>query len=283
LDAAPPSEAGPPRALLSWIAAAGAALALAAGVALVVKMFLHRAPPPAAVEALAQARDLAAKDTTASLAQAEARAQQAAGLVRRGYPDALATLAVIRVAQVDALYDQAFLAGERARREIDDRKRALAEVLASDLQEKGRSQLKLAFEAAAAANRLDPKSAEVALALADYYRASRSRTNLSRELKRAESLGAPAARLAFIEGSDLLADENAAAAVEKLKVAAAAFPQGARERFRLATALVSAQKQPEAMRELQETLRASPEHERARAWIEALAAAGAAKQGQGDR
>jgi hypothetical protein len=289
-EAAPAAEPaaadGPPRALLVGVAAAIALVVVAGGIAFIAKTWLHRAPPAAAVEALSEARDFAAKDTMTSLVQAESRARAAAELAPKGYAAALAQLAIIRVAQVDAFYDESLLAGERARSEMDDRKRALAEVLASDLQERGKARLKLAFEAAAAANRLDAKSAEVALALADYYRASRSHTNLARELKRAETLGAPPARLAFVQGADLLADDNPGAAVDKLKVAASASPQGARERFRLAMALVSAQKQSEAFRELQEILRLSPEHERAKAMMEALAAgapAGAGKQGQGEK
>ena len=84
---------------------------------------------------------------------------------------------------------------------------------------------------------MDPKSADVALALADYYRAARSRVNESRELKRAALLKADDARIAFVQGGEFLAqDEGAPRALEKLRAALAGSPQSARIRFRIAMA-----------------------------------------------
>jgi hypothetical protein len=247
---------------------------VAAGVILAFKKLARRPPPRAAVEALEEARSAAARDTLASLGEAEALAKAAVAAAPSGYPAALTGLAEIEVAWADALNDQAHLWSERGQRETDERKRGEAESRASDLPDKAKSRLKLAFEAAVAANRLDPKSADVALALSDYYRAARSRTNMARELKRAAALGAQEPQLAFVQGKDLAAQEDGAQnAIEKLEASAAAYPRSARHRFRLAMAYLAAQKPADALRGLEETLRLSPGHERARMAMEALAIA----------
>src|SRR5205085_1954484 len=77
--AEPAAPRGPPRALLVGVAAALAFVLVAAGVAVVAKKWLHRAPPAAAVKALAQAQDLAAKDTMTSLVQGESSRRQVSG------------------------------------------------------------------------------------------------------------------------------------------------------------------------------------------------------------
>jgi thioredoxin-like negative regulator of GroEL len=112
----------------------------------------------------------------------------------------------------------------------------------------------------------------VALALADYYRAARSRLNLSRELKRAALLKADEARIAFIQGAELLAqDDGGAKALEKLKAALAGSPRNARIRFRMAMAYLSMRQEVDAKQELLATLQLSPQHERARMAMELLA------------
>ncbi len=132
---------------------------------------------------------------------------------------------------------------------------------------------------------MDPKSPEVALALADYYRAARSRLNLNRELKRAALLKGDAARIAFVQGAELLAqDEGAPRALEKLKAALAGSPQSARIRFRIAMASFAMHDEAAARKELLETLRLSPQHERARLAMELLAPSSTpapARQGDG--
>src|SRR5207237_1285629 len=84
----------------------------------------------------------------------------------------------------------------------DDKSKGEAEAKAAALQDAAKARLKTAFESAAAGNKMDPKSADVALALADYYRAARSRVNESRELKRAALLKADDARIAFVQGQE---------------------------------------------------------------------------------
>jgi predicted Zn finger-like uncharacterized protein len=285
----PSVRQGPPRALVIGVAGALASVLLLAGVVIAVKKLGHRTPPQAAVEALADARAAAEKDTLASLAEAEALANAALGAApRANFPQAHAQLAEVEIAWADALDDQAWYWGERANRALmqgDDKTKAEAEAKAAALQDAAKARLKTAFEAAAAGNKMDPKSPEVALALADYYRAARSRLNLNRELKRATLLKGDAARIAFVQGAELLAqDEGAPRAVEKLKAALAGSPQSARIRFRIAMALFAMHDEAAARKELLETLRLSPQHERARLAMELLAPSSApapARQGEG--
>jgi hypothetical protein len=280
---------GPPRALVIGVAGALASVLLLAGVVIAVKKLGNRAPPQAAVEALADARAAAEKDTLASLAEAEALANAALRAApRANFPQAHAQLAEVEIAWADALDDQAWYWGERANRALmqgDDKTKAEAEAKAAALQDAAKARLKTAFEAAAAGNKMDPKSPEVALALADYYRAARSRLNLNRELKRAALLKGDAARIAFVQGAELLAqDEGAPRALEKLKAALAGSPQSARIRFRIAMASFAMHDEAAARKELLETLRLSPQHERARLAMELLAPSSTpapARQGEG--
>jgi len=264
---------GPPRAVVIGVAAAVGVVLVLAGALVAVKKLGPRAPPQAAVEALADASAAFEKDTLSSLGEAEAQAKAALQAAPKAhFPQAYARLAEVEIAWADALNDQAWFWGEKANRALesgDDKKKAEAEAKAIALQDQAKARLKSAFEAAAAGNKMDPKSADVALALADYYRAARSRVNLNRELKRAALLKADEARIAFVQGAELAAqDEGAPKAVEKLKAALAATPQSARIRFRLAMAYLSMQKAADAKKELLETLRLSPQHERARMAME---------------
>ncbi len=285
----PSVRQGPPRALVIGVAGALASVLLLAGVVIAVKKLGNRAPPQAAVEALADARAAAEKDTLASLAEAEALANAALRAApRANFPQAHAQLAEVEIAWADALDDQAWYWGERANRALmqgDDKTKAEAEAKAAALQDAAKARLKTAFEAAAAGNKMDPKSPEVALALADYYRAARSRLNLNRELKRAALLKGDAARIAFVQGAELLAqDEGAPRALEKLKAALAGSPQSARIRFRIAMASFAMHDEAAARKELLETLRLSPQHERARLAMELLAPSSTpapARQGEG--
>src|SRR5713101_1043845 len=211
-----PAWHGPPRALVIGVAAALGLVLVLGGVVLAVKTLGHRAPPQAAMDALANGHAGAEKE------------------------------------------------------------KADAEAKAAALQDAAKARLKTAFEAAAAGNKMDPKSPEVAVALADYYRAARSRVNQNRELKRAARLKADEARIAFVQGAELLAqDEGGPRALEKLKTALAGSPRSARIRFRMAVAYLSMRQDAEARKELLATLDLSPQHERARMAMELLAPTGA--------
>jgi tetratricopeptide (TPR) repeat protein len=280
LEGAP--SGGPPRALV-----AGVAVALV-GLAVMVAVFgwwnKHRPPPPAAVEALSRAKAGADKDSLAALADAESQATAAIDASPRGYPAAYAELAGIEVAWADALNDEAAFSSdraERAGRAGDDRTKLEADGRASAFQDQAKGRLRQAFEAAVAGNRLDPRLADAAVALADYYRAAGSRTNMSLELKRAGTLGADPAVIAFVQGADLLVQEDGAEqAVERLEAGAKGAPASARFRFRLALAYLKAQRTAEAQKELQETLRLSPAHERAKIALEALAGRAETRDGK---
>jgi predicted Zn finger-like uncharacterized protein len=279
---------GPPRALVIGVAAALALVLLLAGVVVAVKTLGHRAPPQAAVDALADARAAAEKDTLVSLAEAEGLANAALQAAPKAhFPQAHAQLAEVEIAWADALNDQAWYWNERANRALaqgDDKTKGEAEAKATALQDAAKARLKTAFEAAAAGNKMDPKSADVALALADYYRAARSRVNQSRELKRAALLKADDARIAFVQGEEFLAqDEGAPRALEKLRAALAGSPQSARIQFRIAMAQLILRQDAEARKELLETLRLSPQHERARLAMELLAPAAARPSGEGKK
>jgi tetratricopeptide (TPR) repeat protein len=268
-------SAGPPRALV-----VGTVVVIAGiFVALVVLKKVHRSPSPAAVEALERARAAAEKDSLVSLAEAETQATSAIDAARNGFPAAYAELARIDVAWADALGDEASYWNDRATlasRAGDERGRQEADGKASARQDEAKRRLRQAFEAAIVGRRVELRSREealaVALALADYYRAAGSRTNMELELKKATDLGADPARLAFVQGADLLGqDDGAQRAIEKLEAAVSGAPASARSRFRLALAYLKAQRTSEARKELQETLRLSPAHERAKLTLESLA------------
>ena len=276
----PPEQAqvwrGPPRALVVAVAAALGLVLVLAGAVLAFKKLGHRPPPQAALDTLADAGAAADKDTLVSLADAEAQTNAALQAAPKAhFPQAWAQLAEVQIAWSDALNDQAWYWGEQANRAFgsgDDKKKAESEAKAAALQDAAKARLKTAFEAAATGNKMDPKSPDVALALADYYRAARSRLNLSRELKRAALLKADEARIAFIQGAELLAqDDGGAKALEKLKAALAGSPRSARIRFRMAMAYLSMRQEAEAKQELLATLQLSPQHERARMAMELLA------------
>jgi thioredoxin-like negative regulator of GroEL len=84
-----------------------------------------------------------------------------------------------------------------------------------------------------------------------------------------------------VQGAEFLAqDEGAPRALEKLRTALAASPQSARIRFRIALAQLAMRQDAEAKKELLETLRLSPQHERAKLAMELLAPApGEVKKG----
>jgi tetratricopeptide (TPR) repeat protein len=261
-----PFDKAPPRGLLIGVAA-GLALLLVVGGGLVAYRKLARhPPPPAATEMLSSAQADAALDTLASIASAENKARdslEAAG-PRSRFPEAIATLSRIRVQWADALLDDA---ARIADRNPDDPKVA-------QLQAEAKAKLKSAFEVLAPAAKADKEAPELQLALADYYRAQRSPSNMSRYLKAFKD----DPRAALIQGMALQQeDEGAERAIPRLKAALAAEPRSARVRFRLALAYAAAKDEAAARAELEETLRLSPHHERAQVLRERLGKPGAAE------
>lgn len=275
----------PPKGLLIGLGVGLAVLLIA--VALVVGLKKsHRGPPPAALEALAQAQASADKDTLPSLAEAETQARAALDAAGpKGFSQGHAALAEIELQWFDALSDQVPFWSERsnkASQDGDEKKKAEADAKITELSAKAQEKLKAAFGVVQPAVKADPKSPELSLALADYYRAARSGSQMNKELKRAGVLKADESRVLFIQAAALQAqadDEGAEKALPKLKNALAASPQSARLHFRLALDYLALHQDAEAMKEVKETLRLSPQHERARLALEQLAAAPPAAAG----
>jgi hypothetical protein len=269
-DAVPPPgpfDKAPPRGLLIGVAA-GLALLLAIGGTLVAYRKLARNPPaPAAVEMLAAAQSDAALDTLASIAAAEAKARDALDVAgpRARFAEGTATLARIEIQWADALNDEATRIADTS---ADDPKVA-------QLKGDAKSRLKVAFELLSPAVKADKDAPELQLALADYYRAQRSPSNLNRSLKRFKE----DPRAALIQGMALLEeDEGAERAIPRLQAAAAADPRSARVRYQLALAYALAHDEPRARAEIEETLRLSPQHERAQALRQRVGKPGAAEK-----
>jgi hypothetical protein len=262
-----PFDKAPPRGLLIGVAA-GLALLLAIGGGLIAYRKLGRyPPPPAAVEMLASAEADAALDTLPSLASAEGKARdslEAAG-PRARFPEATAALARIDIQWADALADEA---GRLLDRNGDDAR-------VQQLQAEARTKLKSAFELLSPAAKANRGSPDLQLALADYYRAQRSPSNMNRWLKALKD----DPRAALVQGMALAQeDEGAERAIPRLKAAAAAEPGNARIRYRLALAHAALKDDASARAELKETLRLSPKHEGANALLERLGNPGAAEK-----
>jgi Tfp pilus assembly protein PilF len=272
-------DKAPPKGLLIGVAAGLAMIVLIGGGLVLWKKMGKHGPPPAAMETLATATSAADKDTMASLADAESKAKDALDVAgpKSHFPQAVATLARIEIQWSDALNDQASYwtdKGQKAAEAGNDAKKTEAESKAAELQNQAKARLKIAFDTVAPAIKADPKSAELELALADYYRAQRSNSSLNRELKKAQALQVEEPRIALVQGLAAAQDEEGAEkAIPKLKTALNANANSARIRFRLAMAYLAAKDNDNAMKELKETLRISPQHERAKMAMEQLAAA----------
>jgi len=255
-------DRAPPRALLVGVAA-GLVLLLAVGGGLVAYRKLgRRAPPAAAVETLSAAQADAEKDSLASIASAETKARDALDVAgpRARFPEATAALARIEIQWADALTDQASRIAEK---NADDPR-------AGQLQSQAKAKVKAAFELLSPAAKANAGSPDLQLAFADYYRAKRLPSSMNRYLKDVKD----EPRAALIEGLALLQeDDGAEKALPKLKAAAAASPQSARIHYRLAIAHLALKGEGSARAELKETLRLSPQHERAQALLEQLGAA----------
>ena len=267
-------DKAPPRGLLISIAAGVAALVLILIALAAWKKLGHHALPPAALEALAAAQAAADKDSLPSLADAEAKAKDAieqAG-ARTPFPQGAAQLAQIDVQWADALTDQATLLTAKGQGETDEAKKVAADQKIADLQTQAKGKLKAAFDTLSAAIKADSRSPDLELALAEYYRAQRSGSNMNKELKKAQALKAGDARVALVQGEALAQEEDGGEkALPKLKAALAGAPQSARIHFRLAMTGLAMKNNDEALKELKETLRLSPQHERAKMAMEQLA------------
>jgi len=272
-------DKAPPKGLLIGVAAGLAVIVLIGGGLVLWKKMGKHGPPPAAMETLASAASAADKDTMASLADAESKAKDALDVAgpKSHFPQALATLARIEIQWSDALNDQASFwtdKGQQAAEAGNDARKIEAESKVAELQNQAKARLKIAFDTVAPAIKADPKSAELELALADYYRAQRSNSSLNRELKKAQALKVEEPRIALVQGLAAAQDEEGAEkAIPKLKTALNANANSARIRFRLAMAYLAAKDNDNAMKELKETLRISPQHERAKMAMEQLSAA----------
>jgi predicted Zn finger-like uncharacterized protein len=272
-------DKAPPKGLLIGVMVGLAVLVLIGGGLVLWKKIAKHGPPPAAVETLATATSAAVKDTMASLADAETKAKDALDLAgpKSYFPQAVATLARIEIQWSDALNDQASFwtdKGQKAAEAGNDAKKTEAESKVVELQNQAKARLKIAFETIAPAYKADPKSPDLELALADYYRAQRSNSNMNRELRKAQALKTEEPRIALVQGLAAAQEEDGAEkAISKLKTALNANASSARIHFRLAMAYLAAKDDDNAMKELKETLRISPQHERAKMAMEQLAAA----------
>src|SRR5438105_5393413 len=252
-------DRAPPRGLIIGVAA-GLALLLVVGAGLIAyRRLAPRAPPPAAIETLASAEVDAEKDSLASIASAATNARHAVEVAgpRVRFPQAAATLARIEIQWADALNDQA---GHVAEKNADDPRVA-------QLQTQAKVKVKSAFDLLSPAAKANPDSQDLQLAFADYYRAKRLPSSMNRYLKDVKD----ETRAALIQGLALAQeDDGAEKAVPKLKAALAASPQSARIHYRLAVAQLALKDEANARAELKETLRLSPQHERAQALLEQL-------------
>jgi hypothetical protein len=255
-------DKAPPKALLIGVAAGLAALLIGGSALVAVKKLGKHAPPPAALETLSAAQADADKDTLASLFAAEGKAKDALEVAgpRSYFPQATAALAVIEIQWADALNDQANFVTAKGEGGSDAK--------AADLQAQAKARLKAAFDALSPAIKANPKSPDLQIALADYYRAQHS-GSMRKALKVAQALKADDAKVSQVEGMALAQDdESAERAIPKLRAALAGNPQSARLHFRLALAYQAMKDDANVSSELKETLKLSPQHERAKLFKE---------------
>src|SRR6266850_2321724 len=141
------------------------------------------------------------------------------------------------------------------------------DTLASISSAEAKAKLKSAFDLLSPALKANKESPDLLLAFADYYRAQRLPSSMNRYLGNVKD----DPRAALIRGMALPQDEEGAAkAIPLLKGALAANPQSARIQYRLAIAQLAAKDEAAARVALNEALRLSPQHERAKALLEQL-------------
>src|SRR6185503_915842 len=167
---------------------------------------------------------------------------------------AAAQLARIEVQWADALNDQAALLTAK---NADDAN-------AAKLQDAAKAKLKSAQDILLAAWKTDAKSPDLALALADYYRAQKSNSNMNKYI-RVSGAKPDDARVVQVQAlSAAQEDDGAEKAIPKLKALVAASPQSARLHFRLAESYAQMKDDADTRAELAQTLKLSPQHERAK-------------------
>jgi tetratricopeptide (TPR) repeat protein len=260
-------DKAPPRALLIGVAAGLAALLLIGGGLVAWRKLGMRPPPPEAVETLALAQADADKDTLSTIASAEAKVRDALELAgpRARFPQATATLARVQIQWADALADEAAQLGDKN----------AGDPRVPQLQTQAKVKLKSAFDLLSPALKVNKESPDLQLAFADYYRAQRLTSSMNRYLANVKD----DPRAALIQGMASSRDEEGAEkAIPKLHAAVVAAPQSARAHYRLALAYLLAKDETSARAEIKETLRLSPQHERARALAEQLGPASTAGQ-----
>jgi hypothetical protein len=255
-------DRAPPRALIIGVAAGlGLLLAIGGGL-LAYRKLARRAPPAAAIETLSSAQADAEKDSLTSIASAEAKARDALDVAgpRARFPEATAILARVEIQWADALNDQASRIAEK---NADDPR-------AAQLQAEAKAKVKAAFDLLSPAAKSNADSPDIQLAFADYYRAKRLPSSMKRHLEKTQD----DPRAALVEGLALLQeDDGAERAIPRLKAALSASPQSARIHYRLALAHLALKDEASARGQLKETLRLSPQHERAQALLEQLGGA----------
>ena len=260
-------DKAPPRGLLIGVAAGLALLLVIGGGLVAYRKLARRPPPPAAVEALATAQSDADKDTLASIASAESKARDAVEVAgpRARFPEATAALARVEIQWADAFNDQAAQLADRS----------AEETRAAQLQSQAKAKLKSAYDRLAPALKANKDSPDLQLALADYYRAQRLPSSMNRYLANVKD----DPRAALILGMAAAQEEDGAPkAIPLLKAALATSPRSARVSYRLAVAHLAAKDEAAARADLQETLRLSPQHERAKALLEQIGPASTAGQ-----
>ena len=252
-------DRAPPRGLIIGVAAGLGLLLLVGGGLVTWRKFGRRPPPAVAVEALASAQADADKDTLASISSAESKAREAvdAAGARARFVEGTALLARIEIQWADALNDQVAQLADKG----GDESRT------AQLQAQAKAKLKSAFDLLSPALKANKESPDLLLAFADYYRAQRLPSSMNRYLGNVKD----DPRAALIRGMALPQDEEGAAkAIPLLKGALAANPQSARIQYRLAIAQLAAKDEAAARVALNEALRLSPQHERAKALLEQL-------------
>ena len=265
---------GPSKKLMMILGGVAAAIFVILGGLVVVKKMGPKPPPEAAVQKLEQGRLLLEKDSLATFGTALETTTSAIELAPKSpFGEAHAVKAEIEIAWSEALTEQASILEDKAQRADDDKAKAEAAAGAEKAKVDAKAHLKAALEATQAGYKADPKSPELTLALANYYRVTKSTSNFNKQLKKAAELKADEGKVALVEALKLLADDDGAEkALPKLKAAMASFPGSARVQYRIAKAYLVLKNDAEALKALQETLKLSGSHERAQAALNDLQA-----------
>jgi predicted Zn finger-like uncharacterized protein len=265
---------GPSKKLMMILGGVAAAIFLILGGLVAKKALGHKPPPEAAVQALEQGRALLEKDSLATFPSAlETTVAAIEAAPKSPFGEAHAIKAEIEITWSEALTEQSALLEDKAQRADDDKAKAEATAASEKAKVDAKTHLKAGLEATQAGFKADPKSPDVAVALLDYYRVTKSERNFRQQLKKAAELKADEGKIALVEALKLLADDDGAEkALPKLKAAAASYPGSARVQYRIAKAYLALKNDAEALKALQETVKLSGSHERAQAALNDLQA-----------